>query len=143
MSLRNVETSCPGCQSKVNFDVVVPDPQISVQLVEDNTKVDRLTAGLTESQQSLEQSQQSLDALRGDLQRWQSGESHLTAQDMLNMLQSCPNCRPTLDAFVAEVRNKAVSSLTPDQVKEIAKAQKWWPPPPIEIVPPRLRSAQR
>jgi len=143
MSLRNVETSCPGCQSKVNFDVVVPDPHVSVQLVEDNTKIDRLTADLTESQQSLEQSQRAAEALRGDLQRWQSGENHLSAQDMLNMLQGCPNCRPTLDAFIGEIRDKSLASLTVDQVKEIAKAQKWWPPPPIEIVPPRLRSAQR
>lgn len=130
--LRRVEASCPGCQAKVDFDVELPDPRI--QVVEDGSTIDTLATDLAESHRSLQESQQSVEALRGDLQRWQNGENHLQAADMLEMLQACPNCRPALDAFVGQVRQQTLASLTPEQVKRIAKLQKWWPPPPIEIV---------
>ena len=124
--LRNVEADCPGCQAKVRFDVDVPDPQISVKLVEDPTRADRVTREANEAKSALE-------ATRAELLKWESGENHLRAPDMLDLLTSCPNCKPTLDAFVREVQKQAVAALTPDQVKQIAKAQRWWPPPPIDL----------
>ena len=126
--LRNVEADCPGCQAKVHFDVDVPDPQISVKLIEDTTRVDTVTREANEAKSTVE-------ATRAELLKWESGENHLQAPDMLDLLTSCPNCKPTLDAFVGEVKKQAVAALTPDQVKQIAKAQRWWPPPPIELGP--------
>jgi len=126
MSLRKIEAHCPGCQAAVNFDVVVPDPQ--VQLIEDTEQMNAITSERDEFKRQAENANR-------ELQRWQTGESHLLAGDMLSLLQSCPNCRPALDSFVTEVHNKAVSGLTVDQVKGIAKAQKWWPPPPIDLGP--------
>ncbi len=133
MSTKKLEAKCPGCGHDVAVNVDLPDAKVVVQ--EDTAKVSALTHELAESRQSL-------DALRGDVQRWQSGENHLTAEDMLNMLQSCPNCRPTLESFVSEQQKRAVAGLLPEQVKEIARAQKWWPPPPIELVPGLSRKAR-
>ena len=132
MSLRNIDAYCPDCKKShpVEVEVSEPPPREIIRLVpqDDSARVNKLTENLGESEQTVE-------ALRGEVQRWQTGENHLTAQDMLNMLQTCPNCRPTLEAFVREKQSKAIASLLPDQVKELARAQKWWPPPPIEIVP--------
>lgn len=133
MSTTKLEAKCPGCGHEVTVNADLPDAKVVVQ--EDTAKLNALSRDLAESRQSL-------DALRGEVQRWQSGENHLTADDMLNMLQSCPNCRPTLEAFVAEQQKRAVAGLLPEQVKEIARAQKWWPPPPIELVPGLSRKAR-
>jgi hypothetical protein len=126
MSFRRIEADCPGCQAKVSFDVDVPDPQ--VKLIEDSTRVNELTHEVTGSQQTIE-------ALRRELHNWQSGENHLQARDMLHMLQSCPDCRPTLDAFIGNIRHRAVSDLNVDQVKELARRHKLWPPPTIDLGP--------
>ena len=135
MSLRKIDAYCPECQKTHPIEVDVGEPPVREIIKEDTAKVSSLSHELAESRQSL-------DALRSEVQRWQTGENHLTAEDMLNMLQSCPNCRPTLEAFVAEQQKRAVAGLLPEQVKEIARAQKWWPPPPIELVPGLSRKAR-
>ncbi len=135
MSLRKVDAYCPDCQKTHPIEVEVAEPQVREIIKEDTARVDGLTREISESRQSL-------DALRGEVQRWQSGENHLQATDMLNMLQTCPNCRPALDAFVGEVRKQALANLTPDQAKEIARFHKLWPPPPIDLTPGLSRKAR-
>lgn len=134
MSKQVLDAKCPGCGEDISVNVEIPEAKETVRVVteEDLTRVNQLNADLAESQRSVE-------ALRDELQRWQKGENHLSARDMLNMLESCPNCRPTLEAVVNDWQRQAVASLSPSQVKEIARRQKWWPPPPIELpsAPPR------
>lgn len=139
MSFRNIDAYCPTCQKTHPVQVDVGEPQVKEVVhevvKEDTAKVNDLTHQVTESQGTI-------DALQGDLRKWQSGENHLQAQDMLNMLTSCPNCKPTLEAFVQKQREEAVKNLTMDQVKAIAKDQKWWPPPPIDLTPGLSRKAR-
>ena len=142
MSKQVLESKCPGCGENISVNVDVPDPTQTIKLVpqevvrevikEDTAKVSKLT-------EDLDKAHQTLEALQWEVQKWQNGENHLTAADMLDLLTSCPNCKPTLDAFLGEVKKQAVEALTPDQVKHIAKAQKWWPPPPIELVPAKRK----
>ena len=124
--LRDVEASCPGCQAKVKFDVEVPDPQVSVKVIEDTSRVNALT-------QERDDFRAELEATAHELHRWQNGQRHLQASDILDLLLTCPTCRATLDAFAGRIRQEAISGLTADQVKQIAKSQQWWPPPPIEL----------
>jgi len=139
MSLRRIDAYCPDCKKShpVEVEVTEPPPREIIRLVpqDDSARVNELTHEVTESQQALE-------ALRGDLHRWQSGENHLTAQNMLDMLLTCPNCRPTLETFVKEQERLAIARLSPEQVKELGRAQKWWPPPPIELSLPLSRKAR-
>ena len=140
--LRDVEASCPGCQAKVRFDVEVPDPHISVKLIEDTSRVDALAKerdALTQDRDKLSNERDTFkgqsEATRDQLRKWETGENHLQAPDMLNLLLSCPNCRPTLEAFAQKQRQEAVAALTPDQVKELARKFKFWPPPTIDLGP--------
>jgi len=128
MSRRVLDAKCPGCGEEISVNVEVPEAKEIVRVVtqEDSTKVNKLSTDLAESRRDVE-------ALRDEAHRWQTGENHLRAADMLNLLTSCPNCKPTLDAFVDQIRQETVSSLSVNQVKEIARAQRWWPPPPIEL----------
>ena len=136
MSKQVLDAKCPGCGTEISVNVEIPEAKETVRVVteEDLTRVNRLNADLAESQRTVE-------ALRDEVERWQSGENHLTAGDMLTMLQACPNCKPTLDAFLKKQRQEAVAGLTVDQVKGIAKSQKWWPPPPIELPAAHPRKA--
>ncbi len=130
MSLRKIDTYCPDCKKPypVEVEVTDPPPREIVRLMpqDDSAALIKLSTDLAESQQTVE-------ALRAEVQRWQSGENHLAAHDMLAMLETCPNCRPTLEAFVDSRRRQAIARLSPDEVKAIARVQKWWPPPPIEL----------
>ena len=135
MSLRKIDAYCPDCQKTHPIEIDVGEPTVREIVKEDTAKVNALSRELTESHESVE-------ALKGDLQRWQSGENHLQATDMLNMLQTCPNCRPTLDAFMGEIRKQALGNLTPDQAKEIARSHKLWPPPTIDLTPGLSRKAR-
>lgn len=128
MSKQVLDAKCPGCGKEVSVNVDIPDARETVRIVtqEDTARVDELTGDLADSRRTIE-------ALRAEVQRWQSGENHLAAHDMLAMLETCPNCRPTLEAFVDGRQRQAIAGLSPDEVKSIARAQKWWPPPPIEL----------
>ena len=132
MSLRKLDVICPnpGCGKPHEVEVEVTDPparEIIKEVVrEDAARVSDLT-------RQLEEAERSADALQAELRRWQSGENHLTVQDMLNMLQNCPNCRPVLESFVLEQQREAIAGLSPDQVRQIARAQRWWPPPTIHL----------
>ncbi len=128
MSLRKIDAYCPTCKVSHPVEVEVTDPppkEIIKETIKDNPDLER-----------------SLEAVRADLEKWQSGENHLQAPDMLRTLESCPNCRPTLDAFVAEIRNSAVTGLSLDQVKDLAKQHKLWPPPTIDLTPGLSRKAR-
>jgi hypothetical protein len=129
MSKQVLDARCPGCGEELSVNVEIPEAKEIVRVVtqEDSTKVNRLSTDLAESQRTVE-------ALRDEAHRWQTGENHLRAASMLHLLTSCPNCKATLDAFVDQIRQDTVSSLSVDQVKEIARAQRWWPPPPLELV---------
>jgi hypothetical protein len=137
MSTKVVQTKCPapGCGKDISVNVEVPDAIVKEVVREDTAKVNELSHQVIESKGALE-------ALQGDLAKWQSGEFHLTPADMLTMLQTCPNCKPTMETFVKEQRDKSVSGLTVDQVKDLAKAHKFWPPPPIELLPGVGRKAR-
>ena len=128
MSKQVLDAKCPGCGKEVSVNVDIPDAKETVRIVtqQDTARVDELTGDLADSRRTIE-------ALRAEVQRWQSGENHLAAHDMLAMLETCPNCRPTLEAFVDGRERQAIAGLSPDEVKAIARAQKWWPPPPIEL----------
>ena len=128
MSKQVLDAKCPGCGKEVSVNVDIPDAKETVRIVtqEDTTRVDELTGDLADSRRTIE-------ALRAEVQRWQSGENHLAAHDMLAMLETCPNCRPTLEAFVDGRQKQAIARLSPEEVKSIARVQKWWPPPPIEL----------
>lgn len=128
MSKQVLEAKCPGCGKDVSVNVEIPDAKETVRIVsqEDTARVDQFMGELADSQQMVE-------ALRAEVQRWQTGENHLAAHDMLAMLETCPNCRPTLEAFVDGRQRQAVARLSPEEVKAIARTQKWWPPPPIEL----------
>ena len=118
MSKQVLDAKCPGCGKEVSVNVDIPDAKETVRIVtqEDTARVDELTGDLADSRRTIE-------ALRAEVQRWQSGENHLAAHDMLAMLETCPNCR----------QRQAIAGLSPDEVKSIARVQKWWPPPPIEL----------
>jgi hypothetical protein len=119
MSKQVLDARCPGCGEEISVNVEIPEAKEVIRVVtqEDSTKVNRL---------------------RDEAHRWQTGENHLRAANMLNLLTSCPNCKATLDAFVDQIRQDTLSSLSVNQVKEIARAQRWWPPPPLELSPPLL-----
>ncbi len=129
MSLRKLDVVCPnpGCGKLHEVEVEVTDPPAR-EIVKEVVRED--TARVGDLTRQLEESERSADALQAELRRWQSGENHLTARDML---QSCPNCRPVLESFVQEQQREAIARLSPDQVRQIARAQRWWPPPTIHL----------
>lgn len=115
MSSRKVEADCPGCHSKVGFTVDLPDPQVSV--VEDPTKVAAITRERDEAIQ--------------ELARWQAMEKHPPVPQILEHLGTCPNCKPHMDEFLG----KFASGLPVEQVKNLARQHKLWPPPEIDLGP--------
>ena len=92
-------------------------------------QVGELTAALTGSQAEAQRWQQEAEAKGTELERWQTMEQHAPVPAMLDHLASCPNCQPQLQSFL----DRYVNTLPPDRLKGIARQQKWWPPPSIDL----------
>ena len=138
MSLGRVEADCPGCEGRISFDVNVPDPQISV--IEDTTIIEALTKErdtLSKEREVLYNERDTLmrraEATAEELAAWQTMERHAPVPQILEHLGRCPNCRPQLESFL----DRYVKTQPAERVKELARQQKWWPPPPLEIVTKR------
>jgi hypothetical protein len=101
--------------------ISVPEPQISV--IEDTRRLEEVSRERDGYRVKAEATAQELAA-------WQSMEKHAPVPQILEHLGNCPNCRPQLESFL----DRYVKTLPPDKVKELARQQKWWPPPSFEIV---------
>ena len=92
-------------------------------------QVGELTASLAGAQREAERWQAEAQGNRTELEAWQTMEKHAPVPQVLDHLASCPNCQPQLQSFL----DRYVNTLPPDKVKELARQQRWWPPPPLEL----------
>ena len=92
-------------------------------------QVGDLTGSLTGAQREAERWRAEAQSTQTELEAWQTMEKHAPVPQILDHLASCPNCQPQLQVFL----DRYVNTLSPDRVKELARQQKWWPPPPIEL----------
>ena len=92
-------------------------------------EVGDLTASLTGAQREAQRWQGEAESLGAELEKWHALEKHAPVPQILDHLASCPNCQPQLQSFL----DRYVNTLPPGKVKEIARQQKWWPPPPLEL----------
>jgi hypothetical protein len=99
-------------------------------------QVGELTASLAGAQREAERWQAEAQGNRTELEAWQTMEKHAPVPQILEHLSSCPNCQPELQGFL----DRFVITLPPNRVKELARQQKWWPPPPIELPTRKGRS---
>jgi hypothetical protein len=113
-----------------------PSAESSQEVTSLARQVGELTASLNGAQREAKRWQEEASAKGTDLQAWQTMEKHAPVPDILEHLASCPNCAPQLQSFL----DRYVNTLPPDRVKEVARQQKWWPPPPIELPTRRGRT---
>ncbi len=79
--------------------------------------------------EALTESQAEARAAQGELEDWRTMKKHAPVAEFLEHASSCPGCKPEIDAYL----ERAIAGLPVERVKELARAQKWWPPPPIEL----------
>lgn len=104
--------------------ISVPDPQINVV---------EYTRRLQEISRERDAYRVKAEATAQELTAWQTMERHAPVPQILEHLGSCPNCRPQLESFL----DSYVKTLPAEKVKELARQQRWWPPPSFEIVTKR------
>lgn len=138
MSKKQLETSCPSCKQKYLAEVDLPDPPDTRAAIRE--VVDEAIAKVQKHNGEMDEAKTQLKEAAGVIGSWQTGERHLNGDAMLQMLQSCPECKPHLDKHMQEARKTWLEGLTVDEAKSIAKTHKLWPPPNFEM--PKARVAK-
>lgn len=97
--------------------------QLAGQIVE-------LSVSLGSALQEVQRWQAEAKRANDELEQWKTMVRHAPVPEILDHLAYCRRCRPEFEMFLAEY----VDALPAEKTRELARKQKWWPPPPIEIV---------
>jgi len=147
MAKRVMEQTCPGCRQSFETEVDVPDEQPTVSptmIAEINRQVTKYQEDAARSAAAAALSTSELSHVKDELatankyiEAVKAGDAHGDPAATLSHFASCPECQPALNEFLGRHDNRMIGNLTTDQVKELARKHKFWPPPSIEI-PDRL-----
>ena len=97
-----------------------------------------LSASLTKAQEAAQKWQREAETTGRELEQYQTMEKHPPVPHILTHLETCPSCKPHMDAYLTDF----VAKLPADRVKDLAKAHKLWPPPSIDLGPGLTRKAR-
>lgn len=94
-----------------------------------------MTARATGAEAAAQRWEKEATAAQTEAEQYRTMAKHAPVDQILAHLSECPNCKPELERFV----NGQIAALPPERVKELARQQKWWPPPPIEFTTRKAR----